>query len=338
MRKFYKNKLFILFVSIVLMVIGIFASLSFKPYPSLSILTVRENISNLKFTNTNKLFKGDELVGTFKAKENNLGIVFLKFDNYVKPDYAKEDNLIFRIKETDSKTWYVVNHYKSGIIVGNLFFPFGFPIIRNSKGKTYTFEVRSLNGNQENAVAVDTYGLSFASGYKFSRNEIMASNTNITNFLTKKFIYSYENIYFILSSLLYFLPAFFYILWNTVLNRYINYKYWLGTLSLFLLFIDVSFLRDMYSGVLFGILGLWLLSVLIYKLDEEISFSLFFILVILSTLLIQMHSENLYLINKLSVWAYFFLLIGITEKIYLYNKKIKTTGLKEFLKGNFKFI
>lgn len=337
MKKIYSNKLFFILVSLLLLAFGVVLSIIFNPYSSLSVLTIGENPSDLKFTNSTTLYKGDKLKGEFLAKENNLGIVYIKFNYYNKPDYLLEDNLVFKIKEKGAKTWFAVNHYKSGIIDSNLFFPFGFPKIANSKGKTYDFELQSLNGNAINAVSIDLNNFAFASGYQVPKSEILASKYNFLDFMRKKILYSYENIYFIFSSILYFLPAFFYIFWNTVLARFIAHKYILATVSLILMTADFIYLRDVYSGILLGVLGLWIISIWIYKLKSDVSLAIFLIVVLGSVILIQFHG-NVYLINKLSVWAYFFLAIGIFEKIVFFDKEARMVNIKDFIKGLFKFL
>lgn len=338
MRNLYKGKIFILFFSVLLIVVGILASIVFNSYSSFSVLTVRENPSNLKFTHTSKLLKGDKLTGEFVGKENNLGIVYIKFNNYVKPDYLDEDTLIFKIKEKGAKSWYLTNKYKSGILEDNLFFPFGFSQVPESKGRTFVFELQSLKGNNINSVEIDLNGFAFASGYQVPKNQILASKQNLVNFIIKKILYSYENIDFVLYSILYFLPAFFYIFWNTFLNKFIAHKYLLATITLFLVIVDLVFVKEVYSGIIFGILGLWAISIFIYKLGEDISLTVSLVLIILSVFLIQMRIHSPFLLNKLSVWAYFLLLVGIIEKIVYFNKKSKNISVIDFIRGHFKFL
>ncbi len=337
MKEIYTNKLFFILVSLLLIAVGVVLSIIFNPYSSLSVLTIGENKANLRFTNSTTLYKGEKVTGEFVAQENNLGIIYLKFNNYVKPDYQSEDTLVFRIKQKGSGKWFAINTYKSGIIEGNLFFPLGFPKIADSKGKTYVFELQSLNGNYLNAVTVDLSSFAFASGYQIPKSEILASKYSFLNFMLKKILYSYENIYFIFSSILYFLPAFFYIFWNTVLTKFIAHKYLLATISLILMAMNFIYIRDVYSGVLFGILGLWTISISIYKLKSDVSLGVFLVIFVVSVTLIQFHG-NSDLIYKLSVWAYFFLVVGVLEKVFYFDKEAKMVDIVDFIKGHFKFL
>lgn len=77
----------------------------------------------------------------FEASENNLGTVELLINNYGK---INGDVLSFRLKEKGSESWYYSNVYGTEKMDAGRYFPFGFPVIGNSKNKTYLIEIESL--------------------------------------------------------------------------------------------------------------------------------------------------------------------------------------------------
>ncbi len=327
MKKDLKRKIIILSISIILIGLGAACSLFFNPYSSFSVIVVREDNSNLKFTESHKLFKGNKLTGEFKATDNNLGIIFIKFTKIIKSDYYNEDNLLFRIKEKNSKKWYTENKYKEGIIYNNLLFPFGILPISNSKGKIYDFELISLNGNSKNFVEVDNSGSNFASGYQFSKASISTNKKSLITFIFKKLLSSFTNIDFVLNSLIYFLPAFFYIIWHTLLKRALPYTYTLTIISFLFILLDIIFLKEIYSGVAFGILGLLIISDFTYKQSKNLSLILGLLMFIISSILLN-HVDQ-FLTNKLSLWVYLLLLVGIIHEVYLFIKITKYQAFKK---------
>ena len=132
--KFFFFPLFLLLISFAVIFSYILTSdLSFT---TLSNFYGKSILTNFK----NPLKKGDVVKGEFRAKENNLGIIAIAFD----PRYKTWDDIIFRIKEKGQNRWYFSNKYWAGQFLDFQYFPFGFPIIKQSKNRTYQFEIQSL--------------------------------------------------------------------------------------------------------------------------------------------------------------------------------------------------
>lgn len=169
-----------------------------------------------------KLEKGDYILGEFLAKENNLGILSLRFQTFFRPAYANEDLLFFQIKQKGAKTWYYQNTYRDGFIYDIPFFPFGFPIISNSKNKIYEFKITSLKGDDTNSVALSERYQSIAAKYKFTKHELLQSKVSLLQFSIKKFTSLLETIDVAFSSVVYLLPLFFYLMLLTPLGKYLG--------------------------------------------------------------------------------------------------------------------
>lgn len=113
--------------------------------------------------------------GSFTARTDNLGIIAVPFDTNNK---SVNDRIIFRIKQSETTDWYFQATYNTNQIQNNIPFPFGFPIIRNSKNITYTFEIESLNGTPDDSLSLSQASPYFITKYKFTKSEL-AENPNV---------------------------------------------------------------------------------------------------------------------------------------------------------------
>lgn len=79
----------------------------------------------------------------FTATERNLGIVTLKviYQETAKPETLQKQELVFKIKEKGAKDWHAINTYNPREINNQKNYPFGFPVIIDSKNKTYEIEL-----------------------------------------------------------------------------------------------------------------------------------------------------------------------------------------------------
>jgi hypothetical protein len=169
-----------------------------------------------------KLEKSSFISGEFIAQDNNLGILSLRFETFFRPAYQNEDLLLFQIKQKGAREWYYKNIYRDGTIYDVPFFPFGFPIISDSKGKTYEFKITSLKGDKYNSVAISTRWQSIAAKYKFSKRELLQSKISLVQFSIKKFINSFQTIDVLFSSFVYLLPLIFYLILLSPLKKYVE--------------------------------------------------------------------------------------------------------------------
>ena len=122
-----------------------------------------------------ELLSGSLATGKFKALEDNLGIIEIRFLTYGR---VTADSIVFRLKEKSSKEWYYVNTYKAKEFGGYPLFPFGFPIINNSKDKIYYFELESLYGRKERAVSISTFEPVIITKHKFNLPYLLENKKN----------------------------------------------------------------------------------------------------------------------------------------------------------------
>lgn len=157
-------------------------------------------------TQTTRLLEGVKLTGSLTATDNNLGVIAIRFETYERPVFENEDILLFRLRELGSDKWMYTNYYRIGLIYDSPIFPFGFPIINNSKGKKYTYELVSLHGNGSNSVSVRAREPIVSSKYVYSKPEISKSILSILAFILRKFGQVTANIDIFYSSMWYLLP------------------------------------------------------------------------------------------------------------------------------------
>lgn len=211
-----------IFVPLTLIGFWIGASL-FIINPDIGFTALRSEYGKSSFLQfkTTDLFKGEMVSARFKAVDNNLGTVSVRFNTLFRDNY---DWLIFRIKEEGQDGWYYENRYKVDQFQPDALFPFGFPIIKYSKNKTYYFVIESTEGESGNAIAISPKSPIFLAKYQFSRLEIMSGYKQASTFIFKKIINSFNNFNFFVTSLIYLFPLLIYILLRFSMS-YIPTKY-----------------------------------------------------------------------------------------------------------------
>lgn len=290
---------------------------------------------------TEKLLKGDTVKGEFIAKENNLGIVALRFQKFERIAYKKEDSLRFRLKEKGAEKWFYENNYRSGFIYDLPVLPIGFPLIADSKDKTYQFELESLKGNRENAMALSNREPIIFSKYQFDKGFIFSSFSNAMDFGFKKFINAFQTIDVLFSSFVFLLPFIFYVVWispvrdkfiaravhalqrrgylpgTSVLKKVIEYSF-LTILSL-VIAIDVLILQINNDMLYIVISVIWAVLCSEYRIKSYVTllagiFCLFIAPVFLSISFVGITEKAL-------AWAFTFFVIGLVQLLHEYKEK-----------------
>lgn len=313
---------------------------------SLTVLSYNHGKESFNRITFNKLLAGDKISGEFKAQENNLGILSIKFQTYIKPPYLNEDTIVFRLKEKGKKNWYYENTYKDGLIYDVPFFPFGFPKINDSKGKIYSFEVQSLNGNVNNSVALSNKSQILFSKYQVSKFLLLHSKREFAIFIVKKFMSSILTTDVRFSSLIYLLPFIFYLLWLSPfkkkilepfvkrINRFIDehkkeypFKFFIPILKfvkhmlifelnwilIFTVLIDIFIIQLTNDVVYLVIMGLWIVTLRAYKQNSKQSFLTGIMLLLIPPVFLFMKDEPT--AEKASIWAFMFLMVGTIQAI-----------------------
>lgn len=305
------------------------------------------------------LFKGHKVNGEFKAYEDHLGLIYIRFKTPTFVSFDQEDTVIFRIKEKGKKEWIQANSYRSGLIYGTPLFPFGFSVIDKSKGKTYQFQIESLRGNDLNELIINKDHPTFISAYQFSRNEIFSNWKSFSSYILKKIFTFFGNSDYLLKSIIYLLPLVYYFLWLLVVKviklyfpipaswknffyhretsrfkeKLIN-RYFLTMVSILGVTIDILVIRDVYIGVIAVILGTWISAIIANHFRSTITFLGAFLMIFISVFIIYFtyFTPYVYLVGKLAMWSYFLLGIGLVQEILELRDHPVSLTIKRFIK------
>lgn len=317
-------------------------SLFFTSKYSFSVIYSAYDRGSFTSVKTDELLAKQKISATFKAKENNLGIISVRFKTYSR---INDDKVIFRLKEKGSKNWFYEYPYKVDQFQDGDYFTFGFPIISESSGKTYNFEIESTKGVEGNAVSISPTSPIFITLFQFTKQQLIANKSIIPAFFIKKIFYSFSDINFTISSLAYLLPFILYIVWcflarplikiNSVrhlrvtlmnwrislIKKYRKKKYLLFYIYFFVIIILIFFMNVVNNYVYILLIGLWGLLIMIYRFESSVSYFLGLFFLLLCPVFLIINQESI--AENAAIWAYFFLLIGTIEGMIEFKKHIK---------------
>lgn len=319
-----------LIIPLTLLLLWLTLSLAFSLNDSFTVITLN-NIKAAKENSIIKLLKGKNIKGSFKAENNNLGIVTLIIGNVPINEYEKQDFIVFRIKEKGTNKWISENTYNSGSFLPNKTFPIGFKEQHQSKDKTYEIEIISKNGNFKNAIEIKLQGNNpiYQTKYKFTKDEIFENKSTFWNFIQYKLKSFFTNNDALYSSVIYLLPFLFYLAWVFLPIQVRIKKLSKFTIIIVLLILfDVISLKFTSSGIILGLTVLWIYTLLLNRYRSDITFKLSFILLLIS--LISIYLDLGFLIDKATTYVYLLLIIGFLHSLYE-NKILQKISIKHKL-------
>lgn len=313
-------------IPVVLIIFWLTSSVLYSSHESFTVLEFAHGDEVLRRTESIRLYRGTKINGSFTAKEDNLGIVALRFGYVPRVEFDKQDIIIFKIREKGNNNWISENEYKSGSFETNRFFPFGFAVQEYSKSKTYEFELHSIYGDAYNAVQIRNSSQNFLSKYKFTKSEILTDKNSLLRFAGLKLTSFVTNTNALFSSLVFLLPLLLYGLWSLFkIDSFIKNKGLASPKKLLILFvyaiifIDIIFNNISNSGFILGIIGLWIYSIHVNKYSSKSSYVFSFVLIIISVITIYLSLE--FSVNKITTYAYLLLIIGIIHS-FIEQKKL----------------
>lgn len=298
------NNKFIFGLIIPLILLAYYISmLSIKSSDNFSNLTFKYDKNIFKKINTQKLLRGEKATGEFYSFYPNLGIVSIKFDTN---NRSVNDVINFRIKERNSKNWYYENNYLANQFQNNRYFPFGFPVLKNSAGKKYVFEIKSLNGTEADSIKLSSSEALAIVSYHFSnwkKTPLFFILKPINALATSGLII---NLY-------YLLPFIFYIFMNVYLKNKISNLSKIG-----ILFLIVLFEQGFKLLSFIGILEVCSLFLALYFFRKILFMSIFyyllsFIFLLICIFLILMRSERAVFFSTTSIYILF---VAVTISLF----------------------
>jgi hypothetical protein len=304
-----------------------------------SFLVLSYNNNKQSFTDFNEdsILKGQKRSGMFQAQDDRLGILAVRFYSKNRVPYNAEDTIVFRIKEKNSESWYYQNKYRSGFMYELPFFPFGFPVINNSKDKTYYFEIESLNGNEKNAVSLSNREPVIASKYQYTKRELVSDKQKLLHFLTKKVISASQTSDVVFSSFIFFMPFLMYMFFLVTADTGITYSVARALraegylkkdkltlfLCLFLLIVTNDiFIFQLQNGFIYLVLMvLWIIILVLFKKGSSSCFYVGILFLVLCGLLLLLNQPKR--AEVAGTWVFLFLTVGTITALFESNKKLK---------------
>lgn len=303
------KKYFKLILILIMFILGTVISL-FTYSENFSILFSPHNKNSIVDFQNTELLKRQKIRGEFVAKENNLGIVAVRFNTF---NRINEDSVVFSIKQKNLNSWHYQNKYKVDQFQPEDFFTFGFPVINNSKDKVYQFEIESTSGKIGNAVALSSKEPVFLSKYQFLNSK------NSLAYIFKKLANSFTSREFVLHSIAYFLPLYFLII-LLIMNLKIFTKYYLLLIINFLvIFFDILNIINVHDNgtIVFFILGTQVILFKYYSVAGKILF--FIVLMLLLSVPCLLFLNNVLIAERLIKWSILLLFSALTIEIISLN-------------------
>lgn len=269
-----------------------------------------------------KILKNEKIKGEIKAEENYLGIISIRF---AQSNDIVTDKITFRIKEKGSIGWYYERLYDARQFYFLPLYPFGFPIINNSRDKVYEFEIESKKGTRYNSVNLSSTEPVVISKYKFPKMLLLLSPLESYNFIIKKGVGIVGTANFTYATSFFLLPLLLYLGWQISFKNYVPKnirdffkelnlsKYSFSKFILALVFCDIFLLKSIYNGFIIFIILVWIFGLIKYPVKTTVSFFISLMLLGLSFLLNLFRMESY--IEKSTVWSYLFLNLGIIHLV-----------------------
>ncbi len=191
-------------IVIILLLIGSCMSLIFYREVHYTAIQVYEH-RNIE--NEGPLLKNSTIRGEVTSVYDNFGTVKIRVNTFGRFNY---DTIHFRLREKGTQEWIVKNSYAVDTFRNKLLYGFGFPIFRNSAGKTYEFELTSDTGTPDNSIGFYTGKYSLATQYVFSKNTLMNNPEKMPVFLKTKIVSLISDPFVLLYYAIFLLPAVLY--------------------------------------------------------------------------------------------------------------------------------
>lgn len=296
----YKPILFILLAWIVLVVLR-----SSDTDMSFTVLTNRYGQKNISPILSNKI------TGEFVAKHNNLGIIGVRLITH---DDSQVNKLKFFIKESDAVDWYYVNTYRVTTLPNTNLFPFGFPIIKQSAGKSYKFELDLVEDGSRRGLELDSQYPVYTTYYKYYKRELLTHPSEFIMFLINKTESYFTNFVEIGYLTIYLgVVVTLYCVISPILLRRPS-KVLPFALIITVIVFDIYFDYNVSEVVSVGLTSIVILSLLYQNITSRTLYIIGFMYFVLCSVFLFVGSEQM--LQKAGIWGFIFLCIGFVKDAY----------------------
>lgn len=293
----------------ILVVSAVIASLVYYREVSYSTLQYRHPITEVQFPKDNELLPGDTVHGEFIARDNNLGALGISVTTF---NRLNNTAIAFRLREKGRTDWYCYNTYFTDRFPNDELYPFGFPVIKDSAGKTYEFEIFAGSGEAGNAIGILKNTKFFVSRYTFDKTFLLSHRTILIQFLAKKSINLFTNVSYLIFLGIFFVPLIVYLLvvlsWKTIQEKQGKFIYQY-LLLLFIIAVYVVYPVLMKTNIILFIAFIILLISIIYHISYWRLFTIAAFLLVFCPLWFLIHREEM--ANRSSILVFFLMVDGL---------------------------
>ena len=285
---------------------------------SFTVLSKLHKLNIFKPSTTEDMLSSKVISGEFNAFENNLGMIAIRFNTH---NRSAKNIITFRIKEKGNNNWYFETRINTDQIVDQEIFPFGFPIITNSKNRLYQFQIMILQKGKNNSIALSRNQPVFISRYQFDKNILKKNPLSLAYFSLRKSQAALEDKNRFYLSLSFLTPLIVYILWQILLKRFIGQRLFKITnpdlvpfnnlsVIIFLIFLGVNilFIKSLVYPIDLIFSFLWLFIMRFYKITPRFSLLIASIFFLISVILTQINISGY--VDKIAFFGGVFLLLG----------------------------
>lgn len=303
-----------------------------------SIVTDSYSHTNLISAPQGEIMQGGKITGFFNANYDYLGILGFKTWNFYR---INKDRIVFRIKEKGASDWHYVYEYNTDQFQPNNYFTFGFPIIPDSKGKTFEFDIESLHGQTGDAIGISTDDPVFIAKFQYPKNWVLSTPKTISYFALLKIHNLIKNSEFTSFIYIYLLPAILYLLYilgpGKTLTKSFGWQFRfaiaavreflyhnkIGTSHLLLasgIVADIFFVKN--SDLTFSILIVMLLGIWkVYKRNYDEIFK--FAMASLMVSILCYYLQDFQAAERSASWVWLFLVIWVIHTIFSTDKQVR---------------
>lgn len=332
MSRLLKNKFFkFLFLAVcaVLILFWILASTLLINKVSFSVMTFDTHNQVGNKDQVFKLTQGNNYRGTFKAEDNNLGLVIVQLE----PRHLAKssENLTFKLREEGSKKWDFQQSYSINLFDSQPSFSFGIPVVPNSSNKSFTFELSLKNIRSDNYLLIKNPN-NFVTGYKYSKEQITGSKLSLIRFTYNKILGSFSDVDFVFHSSIYLFPLIAFLIFVLILKnakpieiKKIKVKkvkfvgHYLKYLILIFVTAELLFPQILLLPRSYIVIIIWFAALFFIKFKSSTSFKISFALIVVWIVLIPFGLLNLQ--ENLNVLVYFSFATGIVQLLVEEKKK-----------------